>query len=241
LVSSESSLGFSVLDFFVLLALFKTEMLHWLVIWTSFACELVLLAALSLSNSQHLAKILSDAKQHQNILKIYFAFSAFFCLGCGLQLLGSPSAEDAHHYWIDFYLNQRNGLAAGLSCFLLLVLNKLVDSIQTEVKLQSHLTALKKQAEGASREYMKLLDDTKNNADEKKQGDTKAQMGDTKENEIKELKAKLNKLMIEMEALKKQANGAQEAYSNLLQDNQSLKNKLADFELIFGEQRKKQV
>lgn len=93
-----------------------------------------------------------------------------------------------------------------------------MDSIQTEVKLQSHLTALKKQAEGASREYMKLLDDTKNNADEKKQGDTKAQMGDTKENEIKELKAKLNKLMIEMEALKKQANGTQEAYSNLLQD-----------------------
>lgn len=59
-------------------------MLHWVVIWTSFACELVLLTALSLPNSQHLAKILSDAKQQpniQNILKIYFAFSAFFCLG----------------------------------------------------------------------------------------------------------------------------------------------------------------
>jgi uncharacterized protein (DUF3084 family) len=56
-----------------------------------------------------------------------------------------------------------------------------------------------------------------------------------------DLRKKLDKAEQQVAAIVKQSENSQEALAKLLEENKSLKNKLDDFTLVFGETQKKKV
>ena len=157
---------------------------------------------------------------------------------------------------------QRNVLLCGTATLLLLVVHRLFNLIKEVNQLSASKEALTKQAEGAAAAYKAMSAEV----DALKKGGAKPAApaaaeasapkatADSDEGseleiareQISKLRARTTSLIAERdqaqkdaEALKKQAKGLSDEYGRLLAQKESLENKLADFELVLGDEVKK--
>jgi len=100
----------------------------------------------------------------------------------------SDSHEDFHHFESDTLTNQRNAVLAGTSALLLLILNELCQTSKINMRIQSDIEVMKKQAQGASNEYLKLLE----KSDSKDKGSDKSK--DSQQSEEIKLKNETKQL-----------------------------------------------
>jgi len=111
--------------------------------------------------------------------------------------------------------------------------------LKENYRMIANTEVLKKQAESASKEYIKLL----KSENEKEGGediDLKKKLSQLKE-ENESLKSQTKKLIAEVSGIKSQAENQQSSYNKLLEENKSLKNKLDDFTALLGDVQKKHV
>ncbi|KAL1521329.1 hypothetical protein AB1Y20_020996 [Prymnesium parvum] len=145
---------------------------------------------------------------------------------------------------------QRNFYLSGACCLLLLVIYRIYGQLKEINQLQATGTALKKQADGAMTAY-KALQAEKEELQKKLKaaaaGDAAASDATPPDDEIKRLRERVDKLAAERtaaekssEALKRQSEAQATEYARLMEENKSLQNKLADFELVMGDSAKKQ-
>lgn len=166
------------------------------------------------------------------------------------------------------YRAQRNTLLTGAATLLLLVVHRLFALLKEVNQLTASKEALTKQAEGAAAAYKVMsaeCDALKKGGSmpapapepvsnpAKAAADSAGGDGEEEEGElaratatITTLRERNTKLIAErdqaskdVEALKKQAKGLSDEYARLLAQKESVENKLADFELIMGDEVKK--
>jgi len=177
----------------------------------------------------------------RNTMKVYFIAASIVFVETVIELMnakpppiGDAFHEEIHRFESDKLINQRNALISGLSIFLLLLINQLIALKKEIIRLYVDSEVLKKQAKNVSSEYMKLVSENENKSSPKTEDFNL-------DRENKELKRKLEKSQSEVIAIKKQAESQQDAFIKLQEENKSLKNKLDDFNLLFGETQKKKV
>jgi len=185
----------------------------------------------------------------QRGVKIYGIIASVLVFEVLVEILFTkPPKADAQHeefhlFEADRLRNQRNALITGFSIGLIFVLQEFVSSTKNNMRMTLGLEALKKQAEGARNEYLKLL---QNNEDKDKSPAESLENKLKEENkklreEKTELQKRLEKADQQVTAIVKQSENSQETLAKLMEENKSLKNKLDDFTLVFGETQKKKV
>jgi len=228
-------------------------MLHWLLIHLASVAEAGICVIFFLPTAPvFLKKTIIGWTQDPKVLKgakIYCAIVGFLWGETCIELLlkSAPKTtidpEAFHHFEVDNLKNQRNAMGAFASLFLLIMIKQVAELTKNCMKLQSDTEVLKKQAGNVSSEYMRLLNeksgstgDTSNDATAAlKQENTKLKQ------RAEELEASAAKAQQEVQVIKKQAENQQAAFAKLTEDNKSLANKLEDFNLMFGDDRKKRV
>jgi hypothetical protein len=103
------------------------------------------------------------------------------------------------------------------------------DFIKTIFKLEASEAALKRQATNASAEYMKMVDKTSGTTSTKQQ---ESNAGSNNAATISKLEQELKMKNSSLETLKKQND-------ELMTSNRALKDKLADFDILLGDSKKK--
>ena len=179
------------------------------------------------------------------------------------EKLERADAATSVKYEAQLFRAQRNVYLCGFSFLLLLLLYRLF-SLQREVnRLDATATAMSKQAQGASAAYKALSDEkdallkasgaakpaagTAEPPAAAKQSSTEAEdeleIANAAIEELRERNATLLKAKDaaekSAEALKRQAEGLSTEYARLSREKESLENKLADYELVMGDQVKK--
>jgi len=156
---------------------------------------------------------------------------------------------------------QRNTLLCGAAALLLLVCGRLFSLLKEVNQLTATKEALAKQAEGASAAFKAASDERDALKAQLKSDDVPggpaaaSEPSSTTEAEdelersketISKLRERTSTLIAEkdaaeksVEALKKQAAGLSAEYARVLAQKESLENKLADFELVLGDEVKK--
>jgi len=219
--------------------------LYWHVMLFFLYAELALAAALSLPGiPTFLRKTVANWTTDQlvrTIGKIYLIVIGILFAGCIVELMTMkpPTApgdthEEFHHYEENKLKNHRGALISGFCMFLSLVIEQLSILTRTNIRLQTDCEVLQKQAKGVSSEYMKLMKEG-----ESPKATTKAVSAKDLESETKDLNEKLEKARTELVAIKKQAENQQKAFTQLQEENKTLKNQLEDFNLVLGDKKKK--
>jgi len=158
---------------------------------------------------------------------------------------------------------QRNTLLCGAAALLLLVCGRLFSLLKEVNQLTATKEALAKQAEGASAAFKVASDERDALKAQLKSDDVPVPSGKAAASEpsstteaedelersketISKLRERTSTLIAEkdaaeksVEALKKQAAGLSAEYARVLAQKESLENKLADFELVLGDEVKK--
>lgn len=146
---------------------------------------------------------------------------------------------------------QRNFYLTGFCMVLLLVIGRVYELLKKVNKLEATSEALRKQAEGAAAAYkaqVQELDEAKKKAKatEPKAGEGAKDGSGPAEADVGALQARLaeaeaarDAALKGAEALKKQAEGLSTEYARLQREKESLENKLADFEMVMGDEVKK--
>lgn len=158
-----------------------------------------------------------------------------------------PNAEAIIN--MKLFRAQRNFYVAGFAFFLFIVLKRMCSLISTEATLIASNTASVKQAQGASDQAKRLMeevDDLQKELESKSKRPRSGSMADvvvaavaeseltkdlkTTREELASSKAELEKSKREMEAVKKQAEGVSTEYDRLLQEHSKLQKQLASEE-----------
>ena len=147
---------------------------------------------------------------------------------------------------------QRNFYLTLFCLVLLLVTGRVYELLKKVNKLEATSEALRKQAEGAAAAYKtqaQELDDAKKAAKAasgNKAAEGKAPKGEPAAADVTALQTRLTEAeaardaaLKGAEALKKQAEGLSAEYARLQREKESLENKLADFEMVMGDEVKK--
>lgn len=155
---------------------------------------------------------------------------------------------------------QRNALCTGTICLLIFVIHRLHALLKEVNQLSATREALAKQAEGAAAAYKAACEErdaarggAERKESEKKEAADAARERSEAEDELESAKQTIatlrernstllgekEKAAKDVEALTKQAKGLSDEYARLLMQKESLENKLADYELVFGDDVKK--
>eukprot|EP01114_Cavostelium_apophysatum_P007576 TRINITY_DN1970_c0_g1_i2.p1 TRINITY_DN1970_c0_g1~~TRINITY_DN1970_c0_g1_i2.p1 ORF type:complete len:233 (-),score=79.54 TRINITY_DN1970_c0_g1_i2:49-747(-) len=231
-------------------------MLHWQVVLLTLFAEVAAIAIFLVPNVPVFLKKqiigLATNPVVQRVIKVYLAVVSVLCLeslyeNATTREPAEVSDHEAfHHYEADLLKNRLNAIISGSSILLFFILNEVCDLVKNNLRMISNTEVLKKQGENATKEYMKLVKQDKSDSKtESKEGtedsDKLKQTNKELSDENKNLKEQVKKLKQEVEAIKTQATNQQESFSKLLDENKSLKNKLEDFNDVFGEAQKKKV
>jgi len=157
-------------------------------------------------------------------------------------------------YEARLYRAQRNLLLCSTSVGIVAIIARLMLLLKEVGQLTANKEALAKQSAGAAAAYKAMseeCDALKKLAGDGKGGDDGGSAGTATDAEdelataratIQTLRERSSKLLDERdaatasaEAMKKQAAGLSQEYARLLAQKESLENKLADYELVFGE------
>ena len=206
-----------------------------------------------LTRSIESSEVLTKARNPAIYFTAALGFAAVYCL---LDVVRAQKNFDAATSGTELRFEsllhraQRNTLLTGGATLLLLVVHRLFALIKEVNQLTASKEALMKQAEGAAAAYKAASAEV----EALKKGPVKKAAGDDDPEDelarakevIATLRERTQKLMAEKEAatkdaeaLKKQAKGLSDEYGRLLAQKESLENKLADFELILGDDLKK--
>jgi len=168
-------------------------------------------------------------------------------------------------YEVRLFRSQRNVYISGFAFLLLLVIYRLYKQLREVNQLTATRESLTRQAEGAVAAYKALAESkdalekaAKENGSSSSSGEaTKKPAEPAQKTEVEDelelanetidvlrerntkLVGDLEKANKDAEALKRQAEGLSTEYARLTREKESLENKLADFELVLGEQVKK--
>jgi len=235
-------------------------LLHWYVIISSVIAEYLLCLVLVFPSSPLALKKQIIALANDAVVKRVAKIFAFIVsVLCAESLLAFTYAteptetnkdrEAFHHFSFDMLTNRYNALLSGISVLLLLILYEFVRLVKENIRMTCDVEVLKKQAQSASTGYLQLLDEKKKPSTESPKVENDQQSTERKlqqknkemQDENEQLNKKLEKALQEVQAVKKQASNQQDAYLKLLDENKSLKNKLDDFNVVFGETQKKTV
>ena len=143
---------------------------------------------------------------------------------------------------------QRNFYLTGFCMVQLLVISRIYQLLKQVNKLEATQLALKKQAEGAAAAYKQVSQEkeaaAKKSPAPAKAAEEDAAAGAAKADEalrakLKEAEAARDSALKGAEALKKQSEGLSAEYARLQKEKESLENKLADFEMLMGDEAKK--
>ena len=168
----------------------------------------------------------------------------------------SPNAAVRHESAL--HRAQRDALCSGAICLILFVIHRLHALLKEVNQLSATKEALAKQAEGAAAAYKQACEERDaalSGAEGKAAERERAREAETAKSQseaedelerarqtIATLRERNTALLDEketaskdVEALKKQAKGLSDEYGRLLMQKESLENKLADYELVFGD------
>ena len=172
--------------------------------------------------------------------------------------LPSPPLRAAVRHESALHRAQRDALCTGAICLLLFVIYRLHALLKEVNQLAATKEALAKQAEGAAAAYKAACEERDvalSGAEGKAADREKAREAETAksqseaEDELERARQTISTLRErnaalldeketaskDVEALKKQAKGLSDEYGRLLMQKESLENKLADYELVFGD------
>ena len=190
------------------------------------------------------------------------------CVYCLIQMvnvqgkLDSATAGTELRWTSQLYRAQRDVLLCGSATLLLLVVHRLFALLKEVNQLSASKEALTKQAEGAAAAYKAMSAEAealkkggsapaapataKPKATSSDGGDEGGSELEIAHQQIAKLRERTMVLLGERdqaqkdaEALKRQAMGLSDEYGRLLSQKESLENKLADFELVLGDEVKK--
>eukprot|EP00794_Sanderia_malayensis_P006220 gene6220-6936_t len=153
-----------------------------------------------------------------------------------LDLKNNPHAEVAAH--MKLFRAQRNCYITGFSLIMLPFLRRLATLISAQAALEASNTAVMKQAQGATDQCKRLLDENEElRKGEKKASSTAAveneDVTDKLKTEIKEQKdeleekeKELHRMKKDLEGMKAQTEGLHKEYDRILDENERLQKKL---------------
>lgn len=153
-----------------------------------------------------------------------------------VDLHNNPHAEVSAH--MKLFRAQRNCYISGFALFLLPCLRRLVTLISSHATLEASQQAVIKQAEGATLQCKKLLDENEELrkggskstkaveiVDSQEQVKLEKELKDKKE-ELEEKEKILERTKKDLEAMKAQSEGLHKEYDRLLDENERLEKKL---------------
>ncbi|PRP88918.1 hypothetical protein PROFUN_00386 [Planoprotostelium fungivorum] len=144
--------------------------------------------------------------------------------------------HEHHHFGTGRMESFKNAVLTGASLIFHLALSRLGGLTKETMKQAVNNQMLVKQADSTRTEYLRLL------------GEKDPKAGSKEETPEDKLRSQLNdalkaqrKAETEVTAIKKQADNQTETLQKLMQENDQLKNKLKDFDIVFGDKVKKNI